>query len=114
MESITYAVQDAVQLTEELDGMDALLPMPSSIKEQMPANAQTLQELASSMGRESVAAMVKASIDLRKAYDRNDRAAVSKVYTRGHGLITSTEGGHQLGVPDAHMSAFAKRHRRQN
>jgi hypothetical protein len=113
MESITYAVQDAVQLTEELDGMDKLAPMPSSIKDQMPVNAQTLQELATNMGREFVAVMVKASIDLRKAYDRDDRAAVSEVYARGNGWITSIEGGYQLGVPDAHMSAFAKRHRGQ-
>lgn len=113
MESITYAVQDAVQLTEELNGMDKLAPMPASIKDQMPGNAQTLQELAANMGRDFVAAMVKASIDLRKAYDRDDFRVVSEVYARKQGCITALEGGYQLGVPDAHMAAFAKRHRVQ-
>lgn len=111
MESITYAVQKTVQLTEVLDGLDALPPMPTTIKDQMPCIAGFLQQLAANMGREHVAAQVKASIDLRKAYDRDDFAAVSEVYARKQGWVTCTEGGFQLGIPDLHMSAFAKRHR---
>ena len=111
MESITYAVQNNVQDFKELDGVDALAPMPTSIKDQMPGIAGFLQQLAANMGREFVAAQVKASIDLRKAYDRDDFAAVSEVYARKQGWVTCTEGGFQLGIPDLHMSAFAKRHR---
>lgn len=77
----------------------------------MPCIAGFLQQLAANMGREFVAAQVKASIDLRKAYDRDDFAAVSEVYARKQGWVTCTEGGLQLGIPDLHMSAFAKRHR---
>jgi hypothetical protein len=111
MESITYAVQNNVQDLKELDGVDGLAPMPTSIKDQMPAIAKFLQDLAANMGRDHVAAMVKASIDLRKAYDRDDFKAVSEVYARKQGWVTCLESGYQLGVPDAQMSAFAKRHR---
>ena len=111
MQSTTYAVQESTQDLKKLDGVDALMPMPTSIKEQMPGIASFLQELAANMGRGHVAAMVKASVDLRKAYDRDDFAAVSEVYSRKHGWVTCLEGGYQLGVPDAQMSAFAKRHR---
>lgn len=113
MESTTYAVQKTVQLTEVLDGLDALPPVPTSIKDQMPGIAGVLQELAANMGREHVAAMVKASIDLRRAYDRDDRSGVSEVYARKEGWVTCAEGGFQLGIPDVHMSAFANRHRKE-
>ena len=112
MKSTTYAVQHAVQQTETLDGLDVLLPMPTSIKEQMPVIAEYLQQLAANMDRDFVGVTVKASIDLRRAYDADDFAAVSAVYARKNGWITCEEGGFQLGVPDAHMAAFAQRHRR--
>jgi hypothetical protein len=111
MESITYAVQDCVQLTEQLDGLDTLPPMPTSIKDQMPGIASLLQQLSANMGREGIATTVKAAVDLRKAYDRDDYAGVSAVYARNVGWLTRFEAGYQLGVPDAHMVAFAKRHR---
>lgn len=111
MRSTTYAVQDDVQLTEQLDGLAALPPVPVSIKEQMPGIAGFLQELAANMGREHVAGLVKASIELRRAYDRDDFRAVGAAYGSGRGWVTCCEAGYQLGVPEIHMAAFAKRHR---
>jgi hypothetical protein len=111
MESTTCDVQQGVQQTEVMDGLPKLLPIPSSIKVQMPLLAAHLQQLAASMGRECVDLQVRASLDIRAAYDRDDFRAVSRVYARGHGWIASIEGGACLGVPDEYMRAFARRHR---
>lgn len=111
MESTACVVQDAVRLTEHLDGMDGLLPAPSQIKGAMPELARMLQQLADQVGADAVQAMVRASMALRRAYDADDYHAVAAVYARRVGWITWAEGGHQLGVPEAHMAAFARRHR---
>lgn len=111
MESTTCDVQQAVQHTEALDGLPKLLPSPTSIKAQMPLLAAQLQQLAAQMGREFVDLQVRASMDIRAAYDKDDRWAVSAVYRRGHGWISSIEGGACLGVPDEYMRAFVRRHR---
>jgi len=112
MESTTYAVHQPVHRTESVDGLPALAPVPTSIKDQMPQLAAFLQQLAASMGREHVQAMVQAATALRAAYDRDDFAAVSRAYSRGDGWIEAAEGGFQVGVPKAYMEAFARRHRR--
>ena len=112
MKSTSCAVQDDVQETEKLVGLDALPPVPTSIKEQMPDMAAMLQSISGYMGREFVGAMVKASMDLRRAYDADDFRAASQVYARKDGWIAGYESGYQLGVPEGHMKAFAKRHRR--
>lgn len=111
MNSTTCDVQDDVQYTARLDGLDALPPVPTSIKEQMPNMAATLQGIAGYMGREFVGAMVKASMDLRRAYEADDYPAASQVYARKDGWIACCESGFQLGVPEGHMKAFARRHR---
>lgn len=112
MKSTTCNVQDDVQKTELLDGLDMLPPVPASIKDEMPNMAAMLQSISGYMGREFVAAMVKASMDLRRAYDSNDFRAASQVYARKDGWIACGESGFQLGVPDAYMKAFANRHRK--
>jgi hypothetical protein len=108
METTTCAVQHHGQ---QLDGVDGLLPPPTNIKEQMPQLASTLQWLSGNLGRESVVRQLKASMDLRKAYDADDYRAVNAVYKRGHGWIDCEEGGFCVGVPRRFMEAFAKRHR---
>lgn len=112
MKTTACDVRNAVQKTETLDGLDVLLPAPASIKEQMPHMAAALQSIAQNMGREFVTAMVRASMDLRAAYDADDYRAASRVYARKDGWISCSEGGCQLGVPEAHMRAFARRHRK--
>ena len=118
MKSITCNVQQNVQeaefagrRTENLDGLPELAPVPTSIKEQMPVLASMLQDLAANIGREQVAPTVKAAIDLRRAYDRDDYAAVKAVYDRKNGWVTCAEGGHQVGVPARYIRAFWARHR---
>lgn len=111
MNSTTCDVQNDVQHTAMLDGLDALPPVPTSIKDQMPNMAAMLQSIAGYMGREFVEVMVKASMDLRRAYEADDFRAASLIYARKDGWIACCESGFQLGVPEAHMKAFAKRHR---
>ncbi len=108
METTTCTVQHHGQ---HPDGVDGLLPPPTSIKDQMPQLAAMLQNLSSQLGRDNVQRLVKASMDLRKAYDADDYREVSKVYARGHGWTNWEEGGYSLGVPNAAMQAFAKKHR---
>ena len=108
MESTTCTVQHHGQ---HVDGVDGLAPMPTSIKDQMPVLARMLQDLAANMGRESVQLQLKASMDLRRAFDADDYQAVSAVYRRGDGWVSAVENGFCVGVPDAAMKAFAQRHR---
>ena len=108
METTTYDVHHNDQ---QPDVMDGLLPPPSNIKVQMPGLAAQLQFLAGNLGRESVTLQLKASIDLRKAFDADDYRAVNAIYKRGHGWIDWEEGGYCVGVPKRAMQAFAKRHR---
>lgn len=111
MKSTACDVHQSVQRTENLDGLPELPAMPTSIKDQMPDLAGLLQQLGANMGREFVQVMVKAATDLRVAYDKDDYRAVRAVYARKAGWIDCQEGLYQLGVPEAHMAAFAKRHR---
>lgn len=108
METTACTVQHQKQMPDVVDG---LLPPPTSIKEQMPKLAAMLQNLSGQLGRDSVQRLVRASMDLRKAYDADDYKAVSSVYARGHGWTNWEEGGYSLGVPNAAMQAFAKKHR---
>lgn len=108
METTACDVQHDVRMVDEADGLP---PLPRSIKEQMPVLAGWLQELAGQLGRDHVDRMVRASVDLRKAFDRDDYEAVQEVYRRGHGWIDSTEGGFCMGVPADRMKEFAKKHR---
>ena len=108
MKSTTCDVHHDGQHTSVVDG---LLPAPTSIKEQMPLLAAALQSLAANLGRESVQLQVRASMDIRRAFDMDDFRAVRDVYQRGHGWINAQEAGFQLGVPSAHMQAFNSRHR---
>jgi hypothetical protein len=108
METTACDVQHDVRM---VDGADGLPPLPRSIKEQMPVLAEWLQHLAGQLGRDHVDRMVRASVDLRRAYDRDDYQAVQEVYRRGHGWIDSTEGGFCIGVPADRMKEFAQRHR---
>lgn len=108
METTTCDVHHHDHQSAEVDG---LLPPPSNIKLQMPGLAAQLQFLAGNLGRESVTLQLKASLDLRKAYDADDYKAVSAIYKRGHGWIDWEEGGYCVGVPKRAMQAFAKRHR---
>ena len=85
--------------------------MPTNIKLQMPQCAAFLQSLAANVGRNQVQQMLKASVDLRRAFDRNDYAAVRAVYRRGHGWIDWAEGGFLVGVASEAMSEFARQHR---
>ncbi len=112
MESTTCAVHQSVHQAETLDGVPVLDPAPTSIKDQMPELAALLQQLAVNVDRGFVQDMVRAAVDLRLAYDRDDYQAVKAVYARRHGWIDCAEGGYQLGVPEVHMKAFARRHRR--
>lgn len=110
METTTCTVQ---HYDQHVDGVDELLPPPTNIKEQMPSLAAQLQWLSGNLGRESITLQLKASIDLRKAYDADDYRAVSAVYKRGHGWIDWEEDGYCVGVPKRFMQAFAARHRRK-
>lgn len=109
MESTTCDVQHNVR---QLDVVDGLPIQPNNIKEQMPVLAQQLQSLAANVGRESVQRMLKASMDLRAAFDANDYRAVNEVFKRGHGWVAAQENGFCVGVPENVMRDFAKRHRR--
>lgn len=109
METTTCAVHHHGQ---HLDVVDGLPPVPTNIKEQMPQLATMLQDLAAQLGRERMHQLVKASMDIRRAYDADDYRAVSAVYARGHGWTNWQEGGYCLGVPNEAMAAFAKKHRR--
>lgn len=111
MESTACAVRRSVQLTEELDGLDGLGPMPPNIRDLMPELAAMLRSLAAQIGDTGVQTMLRASIDLRRAYDADDYRAVAEVYGRRQGWLTWAEGGYQVGVPSEHMAAFARRHR---
>ena len=108
METTTCAVQHGVQ---QVDVVDGLLPMPASIKAQMPELAALLQSLAANIGREAVQKQLQASVDLRRAFDADDYKAVRAVYRRGDGWVDATENGFQVGVPAAAMQTFARRHR---
>lgn len=110
MESTTSDVQQDVQQFSVVDG-GGLPPAPTSIKEQMPLLAEFLRDLASKYSRDAVGRMVQASVDLRKAYDRDDYQGVREVYQRGCGWIDGIEGGYCLGVPAEAMRTFAQRHR---
>jgi hypothetical protein len=96
---------------QQVDVVAGLAPLPTNIKDQMPVLAGLLQKVAVSMGRESINLQIRASMDLRRAYDADDYRGVSAVYRRGHGWINAQENGFCLGVPDAAMKAFVKRHR---
>jgi hypothetical protein len=109
MESTTYDVQQTRPAFNLLDGLPI---QPTNIKEQMPLLAQQLQSLAANVGRESVQRMLKASMDLRAAFDANDYRAVNEVFKRGHGWVAAQENGFCVGVPENAMRDFAKRHRR--
>jgi hypothetical protein len=111
MNSTACVVQDAVRLTEELDGLDELQPVPTSIRDQMPGLAVMLQSLAGQIEQGGVHAMLRVSIDVRRAYDADDYRAVAAVYARRLGWLTWAEGGFQVGVPAEHLAAFARRHR---
>lgn len=111
MESTACAVRHSVRLTEELDGMDGLAPMPPNIRDLMPGLAAMLQSLAPQIGQVGVQDMLRASMDLRRAYDADDYRAVAAVYARRVGWLHWQEGGYQVGVPPEHMAAFARRHR---
>jgi hypothetical protein len=110
METTTCAVH---QHGQHVDVVDDLLPPPTNIKEQMPGLAAMLQFLAGNIGRESVTLQLKASMDLREAYDADDYRAVNEIYRRGHGWIDWEESGYCVGVPKRAMAAFAAKHRRK-
>jgi len=96
---------------QQVDVMDGIPPAPSSIKVQMPELAKYLQDIAAQMGRETVALQVKATVDLRNAFDQDNYRAVNLVYRRGHGWVSWGENGFYFGVPEDAMRAFARRHR---
>lgn len=108
METTTCDVQHAVL---DLDVVDGLPPVPTSIREQMPDLAAFLQSLAANIGRDHVQLQLKASVDLRLAFRADDYAAVRAVYRRGHGWVHWEERGYCVGVPPDRMAEFARRHR---
>ena len=108
MESTACDVRDN---DRDIDVMDGLLPVPSSIKGQMPKLAGMLRNLSNQLGRESVQRQLKASVDLRAAFDADDYQAVKSIYRRGHGWIDAQEDGFCVGVPELAMRDFARRHR---
>jgi hypothetical protein len=108
MESKACDVRDNGQ---DVDVLDGLPPMPTSIKAQMPELAAFLQSLAANIGRDRVQLQLKGSVDLRKAYSADDFRAVNGVYRRGHGWVVWQENGFLVGVLADAMAAFAKRHR---
>jgi hypothetical protein len=110
MESISCDVHHGDHL---LDVVDAIGPMPTNIKLQMPTLAVLLQSLAANMGREHIHAMVEATVELRRAFDADDYHAVSAIYGRRKGWAEASENGFTFGVPEAAMKAFAARHRRR-
>lgn len=113
METIACAVHQSVHQVDVVDGLtDGLPPMPTNIKEQMPGLASMLQYLAVQIGRDAVQRQLKASIDLRRAYDADDYQAVNAMYRRGHGWVDCQEGGFCVGVPKQAMQTFALKHRR--
>lgn len=95
-----------------VDVVDVIPPAPTSIKDQMPGLANVLQQLAANMGREFVQKMVKASVELRAAYEADDFQAVNALYRSGSGWLAVAENGYFMGVPESAMKAFALRHRR--
>ena len=108
MESTACNVRDDAR-----DAMvpDGLPPIPTNIKEQMPELAEMLQRLSVQLGRDSIQLQLKASIDLRRAFDADDYDAVRAVYRRGHGWIDWQENGYCIGVPEWAMRTFAQHHR---
>jgi hypothetical protein len=115
METTACAVHQPVQHLDVVDGsgeVDGLAPMPTNIKDQLPGLAAMLQYLATQIGREAVQLQLKASIDLRKAYDADDYRAVNAIYRRGHGWVDCQEAGYCVGVPKQAMQTFALKHRR--
>ena len=96
----------------QVDVVDVIPPAPTSIKDQMPGLANVLRQLADNMGRDFVQKMVKASVDLRAAYEADDYQAVNCLYRSGTGWLAVEENGYFIGVPEASMKAFAQRHRR--
>ncbi len=108
MESTACDVQHHGQ---QVDVVAGLLPMPTNIKNQMPQCAAFLQSLAANIGRDQVQQMLRASVDVRRAYDRDDYAAVREIYRRGQGWVFWSEAGHLVGVPADAMTEFARRHR---
>lgn len=111
MESTTCNVRDNDRDKTTRPDVAGLGPVPSDIKAQMPVLAWMLRNLADQLGRESVQQQLKASVDLRAAFDADDYRGVNAVYRRGHGWIDAEEGGFCVGVPAGVMQAFARRHR---
>ncbi len=108
MKSTTCDVRDN---DRDVTVMDGLLPVPASIKTQMPGLAEMLKSLVDQIGRDAVQLQLKASIDLRRAFDADDYRAVNEIYRRGHGWIDWQENGFSIGVPAVAMQTFAQRHR---
>ncbi len=108
MESTACDVRDN---DRDIGVPDGLLPVPVSIKDSMPELAAMLKSLVEQIGRDAVQLQLKASIDLRRAFDADDYRAVNEVYRRGHGWISCREAGFDIGVPAPAMQAFAQRHR---
>lgn len=108
MKSITCNVHDK---KTDVDVVDGLLPVPTSIKDQMPLLAQMLQVLSAQLGRDAIQRQLRCSMDLRKAFDADDYQGVRAVYRRGDGWIDWQEAGYCIGVPAQAMQEFAKRHR---
>ncbi len=108
MKSITCNVHDK---KTDVDVVDGLLPVPTSIKDQMPLLAQILQVMSGQLGRDAVQVWLKTSMALRRAFDADDYRAVNAIYRSGKGWIDWQEAGYCIGVPGQAMSEFAKRHR---
>ena len=101
MKSITCDVRDNDRDTTtrtDVDGLAALPPTPTNIKEQMPLLAAMLKDLAAQLGRERIQFQLKASMDLRKAFDADDYREVNSIYRRGHGWIDWQEAGFCLSL----------------
>ena len=115
MKSTSYAVHQSVHQPKVVDGMaesGRIGAVPKSIKAEMPVLAGVLQDLEAGMGAQFVAGLVRTAMEIRRAFDADDFRAVSAVYARRAGWINASEGGYQLGVPEADMRAFAARHRK--
>jgi hypothetical protein len=120
MNTTTCAVHKAVHNTEDMDGLPKLLPMPKSIKAQMPQFAAMLADtlaLASvpdaATGLAIVQAALKNSMAIRAAYQADDFAALKACYkgTPKPSWFHALENSCQFGVPDMHIAAMTKRHR---
>lgn len=114
MESTSYDVQHNVQHSKNLDGvldgnLPALLPMPTSIKDQMPFLAECLQSLAASSGREAVQVMVRNGTAMRRAFDARDVGEVRRLLAVPGGWAVGCERGYQFGVPEGHRTAMLAR-----